>query len=871
MSRLLQTKIQLPPLRSQHIKRERIWQQIDSTPDMSLVLVSAPAGFGKSTCLIEWAHHLRAQGVGVAWYALDEHDDDPARFAAYLLQACQSVYPDLVAQPDTPEQVDLHDAVNRILNAASDSSQPLVLILDDYQLIETDWIHDPIKRMCDHMPSNMRLAIGTRADPPLQLTRMRALGEIAEIRMTDLRFTRAEIADWLQTTCGLTASSDFLGELDRLTEGWAAALTIIMTGQSDTSEQALKQQIAGYSQSQRYTFYYFAEEVLDKQPDTIRQFLLDTCVLDQLEHGSCHALTDSSDAPLLLDRLATQNMFIIPLSDETPVYRYHHLFAHFLRQYLDLHDHERYLQQHRRASDWYVQHGQIVQAVHHALLAGDHDNAAELIVDRAWETLTARGEILTIIRWLSWYPEPILQHYPRLCLYFSRALYLLGDIEKSQDHVQIAIDHLAVDTDRYQTLQAIAFGYQATLSAYQGDVRAAQQWVERANTLRDHVDGVDRVRIANTDAFLSYLTASLPEARAAYEQALSLAEAIEHDFLRLDAQFYLAQIDLLAAEIQAVEDRCEHLLAQYPNRIAPLSAIMLPLARVQYQRNQVIQAETTLRDAIRLAQHARLSDILWLTYINLAEVLALTDIREARELIRQAQLAASKFQSPIMLSIIKAAEAYLMLRCGEIEQAAAWAETFQPDAVHHQHYEVSILGRVKLAQGQFETALTVFEQLITDAQDNGRVWYVITGKCLQALTCHAASETGRAVSILQDSLQLAQPRRVIRLFLDESPPMLDLLRDVRRHEGVASEYAAWLLDIAAQADTIQHPADVLTDREIEVLQHIATGASNNDIAEALVLSVGTIKSHVHHIMNKLHASNRTEAVSRARSLNILHD
>lgn len=872
MSALLRTKIELPPIRSGYIARQRVLSQFEDNATARLLLVSAPAGFGKSTALIQWAHGLREKDTRIAWYALDERDNDPTRFAAYLVAAFRTHETIFSALPSHEEQVSLQDVVDHILNAATDTDPPIVLILDDYHLITEPRIHDAIGRMTDHMPLNMRVALGTRADPPLQLARLRVRGEIAEIRMHDLRFNVSEMRDWLNTSLGWYPAQDTIAELDATTEGWAAAVALILMSQSVVDDATLTQQLARFSQSRRHVFEYFAQEILDQQPNHIRAFLLDTCVLNRLEPSVCQALTSQADAPLVLNKLATESLFVIPLSDTEPVYRYHHLFADFLRQYLTMKDDARYLQQHRQAANWFTTHGQVVEAVHHALAADDHDNAAHLITNHAWEALTARGEIMTIIHWLRRFPDEQLVKYPRLCLYFSRALYLTGDTRQSQHYVQMAIDILTDDADRHPALQAITYGYQATLAAYRGDVEAGLTWINRANQLQAHVDGVDRVRIANTDAFLRYLTDSIPVAREAYEQALSLAQAINHGFLTLDAHFYLAQIDLLAGDLQACKDRCEALLAQAPRRIAPLSAIMLPLARVQYQRNQIIEAEATLRDAIKLAGRANLPDILWFAYINLAEVLSPTNLDEARDVIAQAQDITADFHSPVMASIIAAADARLKLRAGRIDEATDWAHHFAANrsTLTHQEYELTVLAAVRMAQGKPDQALTMLDDLMDTAETSGRLWYVMVGRVLQARAHQIAGDIDTARPYLEAALTQAQPQRVIRLFLDEGPPILELLRDAVQH-GIVPDYAADLLDIAARSDSIQHPADVLTEREIEVLHHVATGASNNDIAETLVLSVGTVKSHLHHIMDKLGAQNRTEAVSKARSLNILPD
>jgi len=873
MPSLLQTKIQLPPLRTQHVHRDRVLHQLDAKPDARLVLVSAPAGFGKSTVLLQWAHTLRQAGMAVAWYALDERDNDPARFTAYLPETFRNagVLPSTMSS-ETP--FDLQGAVDHVLNAALTADRPVTIILDDYHLMTEPQIHDAIGRMCDHMPPNMRLAIGTRADPPLQLARLRVQGEIAEIRMGDLRFNAEELQAWMGTALGWFPSHNSVDALELMTEGWAAAIALIVMGQNCSDEAALQQQLARYSQSKRHIFEYFAQEILDHQPQNVRQFLLDTCVLDRLEPDICQTITDQKDAPFVLRQLANASLFVIPLSDHEPVYRYHHLFADFLRQFLQMQDPDGYRNQHTRAAAWYVAHDHIVDAVHHALEAEDFGYAAHLIEDRAWETLTTRGEIMTIIRWMSRFPAGSLHQHPRLCLYFSRARYLTGDMDQAQEYVQFAMNTLnqqkkpdAPDA----ALWAIACGYQATLSAYRGDVDVALTWVKEANALKDAVDGVDKVRIANTDAFLHYLTNSIPTARQAYEHALALARQINHDFLTLDAHFYLAQIDLLAGNLQAVEDRCTALLARYTTRIAPLSAVMVPLARVLYQRNQIVEAERTLRNAIELAQRANLPDILWSAYINLAEVLAFSESDDAAAAVEKAKQIARDYDSPVMVSIIHATDARLMLRSGQAA-AAAWAAGFQqqPPVNYHQEYEHIILTQILLAQGKLDQAIATLEQVIAGAEQVGRNWYVMAGQVLLALAYQASDDRTAALAALEPALKQAESQRIIRLFLDQGQPMIRLLQAAVQSEQ-SHDYAAYLLEAATHSERQQHPADVLTEREIEVLEHIASGASNQDIAEALVISLGTVKSHVHRLMNKLDAQNRTDAVNKARSLNILSD
>lgn len=805
----------------------------------------------------------------MAWYTLDSQDNDPARFAAYLLNALGEV---LLPQ----EQLDLQEAVTLILNSVATSGEATILMVDDYHLITTPQIHTAISRLCEYLPPNMRLALGTRADPPLQLARLRTNHDVIEIRMTDLRFTPDEMARWLESSLGWLPSAQMMKELTRLTEGWAAALSLIIMAlnRRQFDEQLLESQLAHYSQTQRHIFDYFAQEVLEQQPEEIRQFLLDTCVLNRLHPEVCHPLTDNRVAPLLLNQIAAESLFVIPLSDVEPLYRYHHLFQHFLQHYLKLQDPRRYLAQHHRAAAWYADHDDITVAVDHALAAEDFSYAATLIEETAWETLTSRGEIMTMVNWLPRFPEDTLQKHLRLCLYFSRALYLTGDVARSQDYVRLAIDTLVqVDSSTHesQKLLAIASNYQATLAAYRGDIAEALVWNEKAIALRDTVEGVDQVRIVNTDAFLWYLIGDVTNARRAYEDALDLAQRIEHVYLTLDAHYYLAQIELLAGNLQAVQDRCQTVLATYTAKIGPLCTIMLPLAQVHYQQNRIVEAEATLREAIALAQRANIPDVLWYAHVILADVLLTSgETDQAETCITQARQFARGFRSPMMANFIAAAEARIMLRSGQIEVAVEWAAQYErtQHTSYHQDFENLTLARVWLAQHEPAQALAILTQVIADAQPAERTGNVITAQALQALAHQALGELDVALGILQGALIKARPHRFVRLFLNMGQPMLRLL-ELAVQRDIVADYAHSLLDIANEIPHWQHPADTLTDREIEVLQQIATGASNQDIADALVISIGTVKSHVHRIMNKLDAQNRTEAVGKARNLNIL--
>ncbi len=907
MPPLLRTKIQLPPIRTHYISRARLTARLRSgvEPDARVTLVSAPAGFGKSSCLIEWAHQLQHEGALVAWYALDEHDNDPARFAAYLLGAFHATTRLTSSLPSASDRIGLQEAISSILNAAIEHDGLIVLILDDYHLISEPLIHDAVSLMAAHLPANLKLAIGTRADPPLQLARQRARGTLTEVRLADLRFRPEEMALWLESVLGWIPSAHLLEQIGTLTEGWAAALALLMMSQPHLDEQGLESQLTRYSQSQRHIFDYFAEEIFEQQPTPIQDFLLDTCVLNWLQPDLCAAMTGRRDATLLLNHLAANSLFVIPLSDVDPIYRYHHLFEQFLRQLLEMSDPARYLEKHRQAAEWHSAHDNVVEAVQHALALEDLAYAADLIEGRAWALLTSRGEIATIVNWLPQFPEIVLRQHPRLCLYFSRALYLTGNLERSAQYVRLAsaaLDQGETDTSGWQALKAIAANYQATLAAYQGDIPAGRTWIQQAIALRDAVDDLDRARIANTDAYLHYLAGNVWEARRAYRAALEIAQQIDHHYLRLDAHSYLAQIDLQAGDLGAVKERCEAVLAQEPNRIGPLSTLMLPLAQVLYEQNQLMEAEAMLREAISLARQAHIPDVLWPAHVSLADkLLSRGEAAEAELHMVQARSIVAGYRSPLIASFLDAAQARLDLRAGRIQSAADWAASYQQTqgVSYHRDYEDLTLACVLLAQGHYDPAAALLARLIEGAQHAGRISSVITGEILRALVWQTTGKLDAALAACERALHLAQPRGYIRSFLDMGQPVMRLLqRAVDR--GPVSAYARRLLDAASQTgdgqrlefpmfagslglappdeldeatgDHAKMPnaqADGLSEQEHNVLRLICAGMSNQEIADELVITLGTAKWHVHNVLQKLEVRNRSQAILRARELGLV--
>lgn len=876
---LLATKTTLPPRSDEYIQRQRLFQKVAALPDARLILACAPAGFGKSSWLIAHAHRLRADGARVVWYALDKTDNDPVRFAAYLYRAFRSAGGP--SQDDPAEDDEIHsleEVVTLILNQLVADEGRYVFVLDDYHLINNPAIHNAIGLMLDHLPANAQLAIGSRADPPLRLSRLRACRQIVELRAADLRFSTEEIKAFAAHAPAASLSSDSIRALENASEGWITALWLIRLAASSAAQPlddaAIAQHLGRFSTAQRHIFDYFADEVFDQQPPELQQFLLDTCVLNQLSPAICRALTGDPGAPQLLDQTARRGLFLISLSDREPLYRYHHLFEEFLRNRLKLTEPGRFRALHREAWNWHQAHGSIVDAVNHALSAQATDDAARLIMDRAWEALAAHGEIMTVLSWLPAFPEAALRAHPRLCLYFSRALYLTGDFERSSQYVQIAADTVeqqsATDGEHAAT-RAIVANYQATLAAYQGELARGLAFIEQAMPHFQALDEVSQVRVANTKAYLRFLQGDVAAARGAYQEALARAIEADHAYLTIDAVYFLAQLDLMAGQLRQAQTRCETYLDQQARRIAPVSALLSVLAQVRYAQNRPVEAESLLREAIELAQRGNISEVLWLACTRLAVYLAAQgQSEEAAQFARRADTVAAGFDSPPIHSFVGAAKTRMALSLQQLDDAIRWAENYQQSGPveYVRDYEDLTLARVRLAQDRPQDALPQLDTVIDHATQGGRTGTVLEAQMLRALAFEAAGSRDRARQALEIALELAAPEGIVRLFLDAGPALAQLLRHTREQSTVAA-YAGLLLRETQNESRQVHPSDALTDREREVLQLVAQGATNQDIADTLVISLGTVKSHVSHIMNKLNAQNRTEAVTTAQALGIL--
>ena len=904
------TKLRPPRARSTLVARQRLLDALAARDGHSLTLLSAPAGFGKTTLLNQWLQVRADTEPPVAWLSLDEGDNDPARFLSSFLAALGTVDQGLgkaiLASLRSPEPPRIEVLVGTLVNELATRPADLVVILDDYHVIESPAVHGIVSSVLDRLPEGVHLIVASRMDPPLPLARLRARGQMVRIGAADLRFTLAEAAAFLHDVMGLELPARDVTALEERTEGWAAGLQLAALSMRDRAD--VSGFVAAFSGNHRDVVDFLAEEVLNRQPPDVQRFLLATSILDRLAGPLCDAVAPGHGGQEMLERLERANLFVVALDDERRWYRYHHLFADFLRTRLERGSPERTQEIHRAAATWCEIHGLVDAAVRHALEAGDPAWAARLIERHVTEVF-ARNEHATARRWLERLPGDVLRSRPRLCLaraYQAMAGGRLDELEQQLDDAERAV---AVDG---------------------GDDRDAEPPAEAgwaADFLAD---------VPGTVAVLRAAHARLRgDARRMVEQAaLAKARVPAGHFVSVLADWELARAqwmfgDLASAQRalrgQLAEAVAARRAAEQPYRVVVVS---WDLGRVQRARGRLRSALRTYRGALELATIAgpTSTPVAGIAHVGLADVLcerddldaalehaetgveacgalanrmplaaglatlarirqALGDPDGALAAIREAERVGLNPAMTDLFNPVPVQRARLLLAQGNVAEVADWIAGRQLDVEDPPTYagegERLVLARLLLAQNDPDRARRLLERTLEHAEQFDRTGSVIEILALQALALRAAGEHKRAVDALSRALELGQPESYIRTFVDEGRPMAGLLAEVRsapqrQHlsRSISPLYLAKLLaaiqqgrsDLATAGTGLAEP---LSERELEVLALVAVGTRNHEIADELVIALSTVKTHVKSIYRKLGARNRAQAVTRARELGLL--
>jgi LuxR family maltose regulon positive regulatory protein len=886
---LLLTKLFVPQVRASRVTRPGLAARLNQGLRGKLTLVSAPAGFGKTTLISDW---LQQVDRPCTWLSLDEGDNDPNRFLTYLTAALQRIdsswgktVQELLRSPQPPT---LRAMTVTLINEIADADSPLVLVLDDYHLISAPSIHEALSFLLDNLPPQMHLVILGRADPPFSLARLRACGEMIEIRAADLRFTPEEATVFFNEVMNLGLMQRQIAVLERRTEGWIAGMQLASLSLQGLLRDDADNLIRAFAGSHRYVMDYLVEEVFDRQPPDVQQFLLQTSILDHLCGPLCDTVTGQTDGAAVLERLERTNLFTVPLDHVRQWYRYHHLFADLLRDRVHQMQPDYVPELHRRASAWYEQEGLAGEAFAHAMAAGDVQRAACLAEAHA-KHLVQRGEVATLLRWLEAIPDPVIRSRPRLCVGYAWALFLTGQsgvLEPWLHNVETALAQWAESP--------FATGNAPDLAPLQGEVDVLRLASSRYR--EGPVGLIERYRraldqVSQDDLFsrgLLYLglgvagrlNGHVDESIHAYGEAARLCQAAGNTMAAMSAIYDLSRMYGFQGRLAREAETCRQVLesdryARSTSQRSPsLGLIHLGLARVHYEWNELEVAELHTQTGIALGEPGGSLVLLMRGYTLQARIRqAHGDSQGMRQTIRTLERAIE--QRDLQQAARDEMAAYCALfdlTLGDLKASARWAETIRP-TLHDRldtlrEFQWLTLVRVLIAQRRLDEAAPLLAYLLHTAESEGRTGRAIEILALQALALQAQGRQAEALAALKRALSLAEPEGFVRTFVDEGPAMATLLRQALSRK-VAPGYVGRLL-VACEGPAGQRRlVEPLSKRELEVLHLIAAGMRNQEIAEQLVISVATVKRHLTNIYGKLGVSHRTQAVARAQELDLL--
>jgi len=886
---VLATKLYIPPPRPKVVFRRRLIDRLNKgfSQMPGITLVSAPAGFGKTTLISEW---VIACERPVAWLSLDEGDNDLTRFLTYFVAALQRVVPSFgerildMLQASQMQPPPAESILTALLNEIITIPDYFLLVLDDYHMIDSKVVDRALAFLLDHQPPQMHLVIATRQDPDLPLARLRARGKLTELRAADLRFTFSEAAEFLHEGMGLKLSAENIAALETRTEGWIAGLQLAALSMQE--HQDVESFIQSFTGSHHFVMDYLMEEVLQQQPGIVQKFLLHTSILNRMCGPLCDAVLLDSSIPgdETLQYLERANLFLIPLDNERRWYRYHHLFADLLRQRLRQHfnaetkvGEHRLNELHIRASQWYEDNGLQMEAFQHAA-AGKDIERAERLVDGKGIPLHLSGGVAPILEWLESLPSDVLNTRPSLWWRHAAMLLINGQTMGVADKLQAAESGLAnilqgtVPDAQTRNLIGLIAMASATLALTRYDVKAMLAQSHRA---LEYLDPKSLFQRANANWTLGYayiLQGERVLARQAFTESVALSEAAGAMFPLILATIGVGLVQELDNEFYQAAETYRRILqwaGDHPQQI--IGEAHLGLARIYYEWNDLDAAEQHTQQSLHLArQYENIIDRYVISEVFLVRLkLAQGDVEGAANILVQTDQSVRQHNFVHRVSEVATAQVLTFLRQGNLAAAAHLVQTHD--------LPLLIQARVLLARGEASATIQVLESYRQQVEAN--VWQDerLKALVLQSLAFHANSENDNAMQTLYEALALAEPSGFIRIFVDEGLPMAELLSEAAM-QGMIPEYVDKLL-AAIEHETQAHVQrstfssqsliQPLSPRELEVLQLIAQGLSNDEIGKRLFLALDTVKGHNRKIYEKLQVQRRTEAVARARELGLL--
>jgi LuxR family maltose regulon positive regulatory protein len=904
---LLRTKLAIPTLRPDLVNRPRLLKKLNEGVKGKISLLSAPPGFGKTTLLCEW---IQQKKFSAAWFSIDEGDNDPASFLAYMIAALQTIDKSWgrasLELLHSPQQSSYESVIIALINSFASFPKKFALVLDDYHLIQTKSIHTMLDFLIDYLPPNMHLVLATRSDPPLSISRLRSLNQLTELRAKDLSFTSDEILLYFAEKLKVDLSIEDITLLQSRTEGWITGLQLAalsMQGRKDISAF-----VAKFSGDNRYIMDYLMEEVLHRQPAQIQEFLLLTSILDPMSGALCDTVTGQKNSQQMLNMLEKSNLFIFSLDEERNWFRYHRLFADSLRQRLQ-HKHGKAVPElHRRACEGYDKNGLKYEAVDHALAAGDFDRAAFLLEDMA-ETVWDRGQQIKLAQWFGRLPKRIISSRPQLCVFYARSLIMsgnqeeaeqcLGSVEQildssSEEIVEILPDGTSFRHvyNREEMLGKIS-AVRALSAMYRGDVPNVIEHSYHALVLLPKENltwhGVVATMLGMAHGWAG--DGDMTKAEKAFLSAISISEKAGNTSFHVFAGLALAGIFSYQGRMPEAEQLCNRLLqiAEQAglSQTGNVGSIYSILGSILSERDEIDKGMPQIRKGLELAQLSR--DLIALQGIRLNMIrvwLIQKEFGKALELIEKIEQDAKKFHlPPWMIHVISAYKGTIMLDTGKLAAASRWAEERRLDTKNkfsvRSDPEHIFLARVLIAQDKPQEAERFLKRLIKNAEEGQRIAVATQMRLVKVLALYAQAKIPAAIDELKHVLTIGEAAGFIHVFTVEGRTIARLLLKILEDEKLAKSdrdtplpknYINRILAAFEGARAPEKGAGIdepLSEREMEVLKLIAAGFTNQEIAERLFISLNTVRTHTKNINSKLDVHSRTQATARAKKLGLI--
>jgi LuxR family maltose regulon positive regulatory protein len=886
---LLLTKLYFPAVRQVFVPRPRLVERLQAGLQCSLTLLSAPAGAGKTMLMSEWRAGVGARR-SVAWLSLDAGDNDLTRFLQYLLTAIDFLQPGLTKEGmpllQSFEIPNSEAVLTFLINRLSDLKEESILVLDDYHLIELPVIHSALAFLLDHLPSQMHLVLLTRADPPLPLARLRARGQLTEMRAEHLRFNEGEAGRFLNQVMGLSLTADQVAALEKRTEGWAAGLQLAalsMQGRVDLDEF-----VSTFTGGNHYIVDYLAEEVLSRLPEQLRVFLLETSILERLTGRLCDALTGQSNGSETLKVLEHANLFLIPLDHEQCWYRYHHLLADLLRCRLLHFQPDEIPNLHFKASKWFEENGFLDEAINHAVEAKDFERLARLFCKESLWVIYNRS-INMLDRWLSAFPEAFLLKDPRLCIARTHILWSSGRRDEIEPYLltaqkllteSVASGSRSLEEPETCILQGEIYTFRSLSVLNKGEINAAVELAQDAIKIIPE-NARQRALALGGLYMISYTSGDLNLAVEAAFQAVAAARLANYPSMHSTAAYSLAQLLRAQGKLRQARkgllDSLAYVESQGQERLFYNGLIHVGLAEVLYEWNELDEMESELKTGMNLLRQGGTHVLIQTGMFGLAL------LRHARGDMPGAQA---------MLADIERECKGMDLRtyqdeCNQLR--LRWqAEQGDPTGLAEQVSKIDLKVPEKIGYGRFaelscaaeclcvlnrvEEAVDILDEIDISLQKNENFGRRIFVLALQAVVRYKQNDERGALDYLRQALKVAEPEGTVRVFLNRGEPMRGLLHQLQKQGGDSEFVKRLLTGFEPRPFVMVSPAAkpaILSKREVELLRLVAAGHSNKEIAAELFISLGTVKRHTVNIFTKLDVRNRTEAVAKARQLSLL--